>query len=407
MSTRALTRVILCLLAMLLPAATMAGEADESVSEAPGLTLAGEDDPAPTPLPSLTPEPTQTPTPEPTATPIPWFTSPRYPGDKVNFEGNIWAILTGEWGLTDVQAAGLMGCVQAESSFSPYRVEGMESVDGRGRYAFDTGDGVGFGLCQWTSSGRKDRLLAHAEANGGAWRVWDFDTQMAYWREEIRLDALKTTVSLYAATEWAVLEYERPNLRYANSWPGTRYERGKAIYRRRTGKAYVEPELECDIDSGDVPARLRPEEEQDEKAVAEATFTVRCNYYWRLAVDSGVMINGGAEGDGGVEGDNGAMVDGGAAADGGDWLTVECANYYHPDRMETCVCGYAIEGDKPLTLRFSALPAPGETWKATLRFEISRGGHMLKTVPIMLTGGERGEAPILTVEKGRMARGRL
>ena len=51
--------------------------------------------------------------------------------------------------------------------------------------------------------------------------------------------AVAVVLSLYAATEWAVLEYERPNLRYANSWPGTRYALGKAIYRRRTCKAYI------------------------------------------------------------------------------------------------------------------------------------------------------------------------
>lgn len=374
-----LKRVILCLLTVALSAALgMAGEADEPVSEAPGLALAGEDEPSPTPLPPLTPEPTQTPTPEPTATPIPWYTSPRYAEGKVNFAAEIWKILTGEWGLTEVQAAGLMGCVQAESGLSPYRVEGMESVDGRGRYAYEAGDGVGFGLCQWTSGGRKGRLLAHAEANGGAWRVWDFDTQMAYWRDEIDLGALKATDTLYDATEWAVLEYERPSLRHANSWPGTRYELGKALYKRITGRAYAEPALEFEIDIGDVPTRLLPEEEQHDKAVAEATITVKSNYYWRLAVDGG---------------------------DG--WLDVSCRSYYHPDRMEPCACGYALEGEKPLTLRFSALPAAGEAWKATLRFEIYRGGHMLKTVPILLTGGEPGEPPTQTLLRGRLARGRL
>ena len=62
---------------------------------------------APADTPTPTPTPTATPTPEPTATPAPpWITSVHYPKDKINFETEIWDIMTGKWGLTDYQAAG-------------------------------------------------------------------------------------------------------------------------------------------------------------------------------------------------------------------------------------------------------------------------------------------------------------
>ena len=96
---------------------------------------------------------------EPTKTPEPpWLTSRHYPKDKINFEDEIWKILTAKWGLADFQAAGLMSSIQAESSFSPYNAQGMGGPDDRGKYLYSTRDSVGFGLCQWTSSGRKAAL---------------------------------------------------------------------------------------------------------------------------------------------------------------------------------------------------------------------------------------------------------
>lgn len=390
---RRLTLLALLLLLALMPRAglceaeaTGVEQPPEEVGEvdlmAPGIYEPGEETPTPTPsaipTPEPTPSPTPSPTPEPTPTPIPFYTSPRYPESKVNFEREIWSILTKQWGLTDFQAAGLMGSMQAESSFCPYNAENMGGVDDRGEYAFSVNDSVGFGLCQWTTAGRKGRLLAFAESRGDAALAWDFDTQMAFMRREVDLDALKAADSLYAATEWAVLVYERPNLRYANSWPGTRYERGKAIYERRTGKPYDEPELSMEVTLGDVPARLLPGAGEGGADAAEATITVSCNYYWRMEQSGG---------------------------DG--WLRVEGERIYHPGTTETCDCGYACEGDKPLTLRLLALPGEGETWTASLRIDIYRGSHMLRTVPIAVTGAPDGEPPIVTVSRGRLSRGRL
>ena len=315
---------------------------------------------SPTAKPTKSPEPTKTP--EPTKAPEeepPWLTSVNYPKDKVNFEKEIWAILTGKWGLKDYQAAGLMSSIQAESSFSPYNAQGMGGPDDRGKYLYSTRDSVGFGLCQWTSSGRKAALQRFAASRGSEDLVWDFDTQMAFMHQELNMDALKATGTLYEAAEWTVMRYERPNQRYANSWPGTRYEKGLKIYKNHVGEAYPEPELEFSVKYGRNNALDVGTLALDDDAMG--SLTVDSNYYWRLTqVD--------------------ATVEG--------WLGVQCASFYYPSKTEACVCGYPCEGEKALALSVLTPPGPGETYTATLRFEIYRGKHEVKTVKISVTGAE-------------------
>ena len=309
-------------------------------------------EPTKTPKPTRTPEPTKEPEEKP-----PWLTSVNYPKDKVNFEREIWRIMTGKWGLKDYQAAGLMSSIQAESSFCPYNAQGMGGSDDRGKYLYKTGDSVGFGLCQWTSSGRKAALRRFAASRGSEDLVWDFDTQMAYMHRELDMDALKATRTLYEAAEWAVMRYERPNQRYANSWPGTRYEKGLRIYKNHVGKAYAEPELEFSVKYGKNNALDIGTLALD--ADAMGSLTVSSNYYWRLTqVD--------------------ATVEG--------WLGVQCASFYYPSQTEACVCGYPCEGEKALDLSVLTPLEPGENYTATLRFEIFRGKHEVKTVKISVTG---------------------
>ena len=173
------------------------------------------------------------------------------------------------------------------------------------------------------------------------------------------MSALKATETLYEAAEWTVMRYERPSQKYANSWPGTRYEKGRKIFKKFTGADYGEPELRFSVTHGgnEVP-------EAGEVTLAadgSATLTVTSNYYWRLTQ---------------------------VAATAEDWLDVQCASFYYPSRKEPCVCGYACEGGKKLTLTVATPPAPGETYTATLRFEIYRGKHEIKTVKVSVTGAE-------------------
>ena len=312
---------------------------------------------APTPAPTIAP----TKEPKPEEEKPAWYSSTNYPKGKVFFENEIWRILTAKWGLTDFQAAGLMSSIQAESSFCPYNVQGMGGSDDRGAYTYNTGDSVGFGLCQWTSSGRKAALQSYASAHGGSKLVWDFDTQMGFMAQEVDMAVLKACKTLYEAAEWAVMRYERPNQRYANSWPGTRYEKGKEIYRRHTGKAYEETALSFSVRSGDLDAltagrlKMNPD--------TPVILTVSSNYYWRLTqVDSTVE----------------------------NWLDIRCAAFYFPTRQDPCVCGYACEGEKTLTLRLAENfePEPGQKYSTTLSFEIYRGKHVVKTVVVGVDFGK-------------------
>ena len=161
------------------------------------------------------------------------------------------------------------------------------------------------------------------------------------------------------------MRYERPNQRYANSWPGTRYEKGRMIYKNHVGKAYAEPELKFSVKYGKNNALEAGTLALD---VADlGSLTVSSNYYWRLTQ---------------VDFDE---------VDGSSWLEVKCPAFYYPIRTEACVCGYACDGEKTLALNVAAPLEPGVTYRATLRFEIYRGKHEVKTVKIMVTGAEAGE----------------
>ena len=130
--------------------------------------------------------------------------------DTTDYKPQIWAFLTTKAGLTEIAAAGVMGCWQEESSNSPSRVEGdwmpnypgytvvMASPEAAEKYTkeilfphYDT-DGPhvnkeaykcnghyypGIGLAGWTG-GRYGNLLKFAKENGGDWRK--LDTQLNF-----------------------------------------------------------------------------------------------------------------------------------------------------------------------------------------------------------------------------------
>ena len=336
-----------------------------------------EDLEVPTPAPTKTPTPTKTPKPTKTPEP-PWLTSRHYPKDKINFEDEIWEIMTAKWGLKDFQAAGLMSSIQAESSFCPYNVQGMGGSDDRGAYLYDAGDSVGFGLCQWTSSGRKANLQDFAASRGSADLVWDFDTQMAFMAQELDIKVVKATKTLYEAAEWTVMRYERPNQRYANSWPGTRYEKGLAIYKNHTGKAYEESALEFSVKYGKNDVLAAGTLALDAEAMG--SLTVTSNYYWRLTQTDVGEVNA-------------------DEADEAPWLAVKGPSFYYPTQTEDCVCGYA--GEKALALSVAQPLEPGKDYRATLRFEIYRGKREVRTVKITVTGPEAEATEGQKVEEAR------
>ena len=94
---------------------------------------------------------------------------------------------------------------------------------------------------------------------------------------------------------------------------------------------------------------------------APLSLTVNSNYYWRLTQVDYDQVNERS------------------------WLDIQCPSFYFPTRMEPCVCGYACDGDKALTLTVATPPEPGQTYSATLRFEIYRGKREIRTVKVTTT----------------------
>ena len=138
----------------------------------------------------------------------------------------IWAALLNLTGGNDFGAAGLMGNLYAESALNPRNLQqsfekklGMtddqytEAVDS-GRYQGFVRDGAGYGLAQWTYWSRKEALLGWAR-NAKA-SIGDLDMQLDFLSWEFRtnysgvLDALRSAMSVRAASDAVLLQYERP-----------------------------------------------------------------------------------------------------------------------------------------------------------------------------------------------------
>ena len=143
----------------------------------------------------------------------------------MNTEERIWSYLKGQ-GLTDAGAAGLMGNLYAESGLRPNNLQnsyegklGMadaeytELVD-KGSYANFGNDRAGYGLAQWTYPTRKAALLAYAKAAGKS--IGDLEMQLGFLMKELStsyksvLSVLKTAISVRAASDAVLLQFERP-----------------------------------------------------------------------------------------------------------------------------------------------------------------------------------------------------
>ena len=95
-------------------------------------------------------------------------------------------------GMTQAGAAGCTASILAESAGRPNNVEDRsgisdsyytERVDSGAYDGFVT-DRFGYGLCQWTSPGRKQALLSYAQAHGVS--IGDPDMQFQFMAREMR-----------------------------------------------------------------------------------------------------------------------------------------------------------------------------------------------------------------------------
>lgn len=94
----------------------------------------------------------------------------------------IWNYLTNNEGLSDIHTAAIMGNFMIESYLSPLCLQGVNTEANRHSpayvYEYNTHDGKGWGLAQWTYWSRKQGLLDLA--NSERTSVGDMVTQLKY-----------------------------------------------------------------------------------------------------------------------------------------------------------------------------------------------------------------------------------
>ena len=140
---------------------------------------------------------------------------------------------------------GLLGNIQSESNFKSTNMQnsyearlGMndttytQAVD-NGSYTDFAIDRVGYGLCQWTSSGRKAGLLAYAKEHSKS--IGDEDMQVDYLLHELStgykavLKVLKNATSVKEASDYVCTKYERPADQSEKAL-ANRAKKGEAIF---------------------------------------------------------------------------------------------------------------------------------------------------------------------------------
>lgn len=144
--------------------------------------------------------------------------------------------------------AGLMGNLQAESGLNPKNVQNSAekrlglnddtytvAVDSGAYLEFAT-DKVGYGLAQWTSSGRKQGLLDTCLKRS----VGDLDVQLEYLWKELQtsyksvLNVLKNAKSVKQASDCVLTKFERPKDQ-SDAVKNKRAEYGIKFYQKYGG----------------------------------------------------------------------------------------------------------------------------------------------------------------------------
>lgn len=173
-------------------------------------------EPTPTPQPEPTPQPTPTPIPSiPSGTPDPYadYSKPFW---------DFFRIL----GMPEYGVAGLIGNISCESAIRPNNLQNSyerklglndnqytAAVD-NGTYTNFAKDSAGYGLAQWTSSGRKQGLLDLAKQCKMS--ICDINLQLTYLTNELQnkyknvWDGLFAAKSVAEASNLVLLQYERP-----------------------------------------------------------------------------------------------------------------------------------------------------------------------------------------------------
>ena len=123
-------------------------------------------------------------------------------------------------GLASYQAAGVIGNLQYESGDKNLDPQATQD---NGNYKDGPVANVGYGLAQWTSSGRQKGLVDYANSlNNPDKHVYDFDVQLNYLWKELKttenaaLKDLQKQKNTDSSTHSFMMNYERPDLSKAN-----------------------------------------------------------------------------------------------------------------------------------------------------------------------------------------------
>lgn len=140
-------------------------------------------------------------------------------------EEKIWNYLKNKK-FNDYAIAGLMGNIYAESGFKPNNLQnsyerklGMTDAEytamvDLGQYKDFAQDRAGYGLCQWTSSGRKLNLYNHMNSNKLS--IGDLEGQLDFLLKELTnsyksvYNTLLNAKSIREASDIVLLKFERP-----------------------------------------------------------------------------------------------------------------------------------------------------------------------------------------------------
>ena len=187
-------------------------------------------------------------------------------------KANIFEKLLKEIGNT-YGVCGLMGNIQAESNFRSDNAQNsymtkMGLTDAQytkmvddGAYTDFGSDRVGYGLCQWTSAGRKAGLYNYAKSTGRS--ISDENMQIEWLIHELNvayksvMNGLKSAKSVKDASDLVVLEFERPGSvgknateEEKNSTLSKRQAYGEAIYIEFCKKSEEKKSFKVCIDAG-------------------------------------------------------------------------------------------------------------------------------------------------------------
>ena len=134
------------------------------------------------------------------------FAEEVYAGTYAENTKAIYRYLTQNMGLNTAAACGVMTNINAESAMSPINLQNTYNssiglsdseytsrVDS-GKYTKFTSDSAGYGLCQWTSSGRKSNLLNYARSRNTS--IGDLTMQMEFLEKELTTSYKSVYVTL-------------------------------------------------------------------------------------------------------------------------------------------------------------------------------------------------------------------